>query len=369
MKKNNKYKVYKFFFLFLLLLTLPCKTYAFAEEDASKGSIEVILKDLGTSKKDVGFKLYQVGNWTLDNKLELLTCFNDTNIDLETDNHSQAAKTLSKHASLATLTSIDKTTDKDGHALFSNLELGVYLLVQSDTKEYGLVSPTLIVLPYTMNQVSKNDVVIRPKAELIPEEKGQIIVTKKCTQYNEAKQEENALIFNEAVTFYVSLFSDADGQYRYGEIKSIVMNGVSEASVTFDNLPAGSYTVFETDQDGNPYVLNDLNTDAKGDWICKLTSISQTVVLDGKKESPAGQVSFCNQFIITEPEPTPTPTPTPSATPSVSPTPTPTVVPSIPTNTVSTGDNAPVMITLFAMAISGALLYGGYRYKTRKGKN
>jgi hypothetical protein len=61
----------------------------------------------------------------------------------------------------------------------------------------------------------------------------------------------NLPLVTEDETFYVRLFTDADGVHPYGDVKEVHIQNASSASVTFDQIPDGTYYVFETDASGN----------------------------------------------------------------------------------------------------------------------
>ena len=101
---------------------------------------------------------------------------------------------------------------------------------------------------------------------------GQIQVTKRLSSIDETTFESTDLVAEDAV-FYVGLFTDAQGEHPYGDdhIREIHVRNASSATVTYDDLPAGTYYVFETRQDGSVIPYGEMqNADAAGSstFIC-----------------------------------------------------------------------------------------------------
>lgn len=148
--------------ILFLAIILPKGTKEYVMAWNTKGSVEVRLNDIGTLKKNVNFKLYQVG------EEELTECFQNTNIIIGNLQYASdwenAAKVLVEHDSLTTVSSYAGTTDEDGVVLFSSLNMGIYLLVQDGKSEYGVIAPTLLVLSED-GEKGTADLIVKPKAE------------------------------------------------------------------------------------------------------------------------------------------------------------------------------------------------------------
>lgn len=153
--------------ILFLAIVLPKGTKEYVMAGDTKGSVEVRLNDIGTLKKDVNFKLYQVGEG------ELKECFRDTNIIIGNLQYASdwenAAKVLAEHEDLATVPSHNGTTDEDGMVYFSSLDMGTYLLLQDGQSEYGVIDPVLLVLSADVEK-GKTDLVVKPKAEVPTED-------------------------------------------------------------------------------------------------------------------------------------------------------------------------------------------------------
>lgn len=174
MRIKQKSKIIKLL-LSLLFVMIPFNTQAHVLAETEKGSIEIELRDRNeaTSKNDVEFALYQVATWSNSiGEWTLITDFGDTKIDINgvmnstAQEKKQAIQDLENHDKLSSHKSGSKKTDSEGNVEFTDLELGVYLMVQiSGQDTYGVVSSSLIALPYTVNNESGNNVVIKPKAD------------------------------------------------------------------------------------------------------------------------------------------------------------------------------------------------------------
>lgn len=159
-------------------------------------------------------------------------------------------------------------------------------------------------------------------------------------------------------TFYVGVFeTGADGSQTLVEdsLRELVQNGSVTIEITFpENTEPESvtYTVLETDKDGNPVDHDSFayEVDGEGDVILN------------KNES------YENSMIITNSKNTTTPTPTPTGTPAVTPTVTPseevTVTPSPnggdggrKRTSVKTGDDTPIGV--WAGILVAAIVAGG----------
>lgn len=141
-----------------------------------------------------------------------------------------------------------------------------------------------------------------------PEEaKGRITATKRVTAVND-DFEFVAQPVAEDVTFYMALFKDAAGKERYTEyaVKSVVVRkdtSISEPAV-WENLPSGTYYVFETDASGKAIALNEAQTetDASGkeySYTCVLAEGTQTnaVELAMQQQKREGAVNLENAYL------------------------------------------------------------------------
>lgn len=82
-------------------------------------------------------------------------------------------------------------------------------------------------------------------------------------------------------------------------MKELKFRGTSSSTVKYDNLPDGTYYVFETDENGKPYIMGDSHTD-------QYDRTYKCVIGDGKNNStdnkiqleghPKANLKICNMF-------------------------------------------------------------------------
>lgn len=153
MKNNFKFK--KLIFVAALIF---CQLVSFvnvsAETADDKGSIHVNLNDLGTDFDGVKLTCYKVGVPLESNAVEwaLTEEFASSDVvfnSLETasDNINAASK-LSAMAKENNVAGITAEADENGVVKFENLDMGIYLIVQTDSAKYGLVNSFLVSVPY-----------------------------------------------------------------------------------------------------------------------------------------------------------------------------------------------------------------------------
>lgn len=307
MKQKNKILAIAKVFLLLLTLVLPWTIQERVFADTGRGSISINLKDLDSPKADVKFKAYEVGEWNgTTGSWELAECLKDTEISLNdlvyASEWDEAALVLSKQtADLETLVSVSGTTDANGNLTFSDVEWGMYLVVQDGESEYGIVTPFLATIPYMEDGVQKTSLTVQPKAEpLVAEGDGRIEVTKRVGIYDSELLEVVDIILLDDVSYYVGIFKDSKGQVPFGTdyIREIPMKGLEQGKAVFENLPEGTYYIFETDKDGNAYPMNEKQFEDENIWACKLDegTKSQEVTIDGKADSEVGTVGLYNLY-------------------------------------------------------------------------
>ena len=298
-------KVFTMARIFLLMLTLVLPWYLSQEDvfgaESEKGSITISLDDLGTVRNGVGFTASYVGNRDNAGNWKLSDSLLGTGVSLENltyaDEWDAAASKLAQAVSKENLTSVTGTTDNDGNLVLEDLDWGMYLVVQNGTSVYGTVSPFLAGIPYVEDGVRKSDLTVHPKAK-VPEGRadGRIEVTKRVG-YQDAQLLEVIDLTPVDDTYYVGLFQDKEGKIPYGTdyIRTIRMQQITVGTAVYENLPAGTYYVFETDSEGNAYKLNERQNNLFGPWMCKLEDgSSQKVTLTGKKSGQVGHVALYN---------------------------------------------------------------------------
>lgn len=170
MKRVNKF-VKKASLLSVLLLTLAL-TWFMPEQvlAATKtGSITIQLKNLKTQMNHVEFKVYPVGKWNgTQGSWELDSSLQSSEIVLDSLNGAsewkEAAQKLSENSGLSSLACKSGETDINGQLKFSDLEWGMYLVVQTDEPDYGMIDPFMVPIPYVINGVQECNRTVSPKA-------------------------------------------------------------------------------------------------------------------------------------------------------------------------------------------------------------
>lgn len=304
MKWNKKIVTIAKTFLLLLTLILPLTVQKNVLAEKETGSITISLKDLETPKNDVTFRAYEVGERDAAGDWQLVESLKDIDLSLKdlvyADEWDAAALKLVQEADLTSLSSAEGKTDAEGKLTFHDLDWGLYLVVPEGESEYGIVSPFLAGIPYVEDGVRKSELTVQPKAEPPLEDgNGRIEVTKRVGRMDPELLEVVDMILTEDISYYVGIFKDKQGRIPYGTdyLREIPMKGISVGTATFENLPAGTYYIFETDKDGNAYPVNERLTSKNDIWVCRLEDgDSQEVTLDGKAASEAGKVGFYNQY-------------------------------------------------------------------------
>jgi hypothetical protein len=92
---------------------------------------------------------------------------------------------------------------------------------------------------------------------------------------------ENLPLETEDSTFYVRLFTDQDGLHPYGDMKEVHIQNGSFGSVMFDEIPDGTYYVYETDASGKMMAFASENSgielaDDEFSWLSNSYSIILT---------------------------------------------------------------------------------------------
>ena len=280
MKSIRRKKCSKYLSVFLVTCTmiagllLPAQSKAADSYDKDKkGSIEVTLSDIGTDRENVPIRMYQVGtvveggDHLTFNTVDALSTSGVNLNDITTGESNQtAAKTLDDAINALDKTTADTlqtttvSTDADGKADFKDLDQGIYLIKQPVSNAYGVFSPFLVAIPYMEDgQNWIYDVKVSPKAQKA-DTNGSIEVTKHILYEDPDTLERTPLIAPESTEtkYYVGLFCDESGTIPYGKnyVKELSFKDSSTATVKFENLPDGTYYVFETEQEGTPLKIN-----------------------------------------------------------------------------------------------------------------
>lgn len=161
-----------------ICLCLFCVMPVFAAgiDLTQNGSLTVIFQTKNEHEAVPGakFTIYKVENLIDENgRTEWTTDFANCGISLSglsTSEANQAAKDLAAYAKENSITGSEQTTDTNGKATFSNLALGTYLVVLTETpKAYETIDPFLLTVP--MEDDAGNtiyDITAQPKTGKLP---------------------------------------------------------------------------------------------------------------------------------------------------------------------------------------------------------
>lgn len=168
-------KPFKYIFTLSLALILLCTAeftaYAYAVPDfAAKGSVTVTMHCGNTVVSGGTVTLYRVGKVSeqdVNYSFTPVDAFADCDVDFKEVQSSDLAGKLQDYAEKHEITGTTKPVGSDGTAVFANLELGLYLLVQNDAaKGYNKAVPFLIGVPNIQDGAYVYDVNASPKVEL-----------------------------------------------------------------------------------------------------------------------------------------------------------------------------------------------------------
>ena len=217
------------------------------------GDGETMVSPQGAALKDTGFTLYQV----MDTNT-LLAYYNDNTTADQVDvkdyftNYTTNKTAAGLKTAYATAYKAEVRTDENGKATFTELPVGMYLVIETKTPQAVTVpvEPFLVSIPMTTdNQNQKEwlyDVTVYPKNSIA---KGTVRLVKQGKQGSTTTP-------LAGVKFTLNKKNDTDDDYT--AVKTDVatdMNG----KITLDNLAKGRYYLQETGYtDGNDkgYILN-----------------------------------------------------------------------------------------------------------------
>ena len=255
----------------MLIGCLPGKVQADNYLPDEKGSFELTLQETDadgnqTPLADIGLKLYKVGSVEYDGNVHFVidSALASTGIDFEALNGSTAsvwletAETLSQAVESAGITAQELSSDEQGKVIFTDLEQGMYLIVQSDPEGRVSVAPMLLSIPFAKEGEGWTyQVQAYPKCASNPVETG-VNVTKRL--YYIDTQNDYAIIpmSTEDSTFKVGLFLDKDGTIPFSDdyIRDINIKNAQSGDASYTNIPDGTYYIFELNENGQPMAMN-----------------------------------------------------------------------------------------------------------------
>lgn len=268
------------------------------DKDGKRFSVEGVVLDL-----------YQVAKLSVNDGVPAYTLtapFVQTGVHVAGLSAADSSIVSNSFAKLALAQKADFSTaaNADGAVYFDGLAHGMYLVMMQEnetTKQMGLaMDPYLVSVPiaeeredgYFWNYVVKS----HPKTEMIEKDKrGRIEITKKTSLY-EGDLFETFIVLSE--TYYFGLFRDAEGTKPYSEnfMKSVHLEKTASGTAVFENLPPGTYYVFETDANGMPIKSGERVNDPIFSYTCVLESETQKVVFEPDWDVTEEKVVFNNRY-------------------------------------------------------------------------
>jgi len=135
-----------------------------------RGSIQITMRSGDTYVPGGNLTLYKVGDIYEDNgnySFVLTDSFAGSGETLDDIQSAQLADDLARYAERNSITGTNKEIDQNANIAFTDLDLGLYLLVQEQAAEgYNKVSPFLVSVPMQENGAYVYDVDASPKVEL-----------------------------------------------------------------------------------------------------------------------------------------------------------------------------------------------------------
>ncbi len=152
-----------------LMLALPVQAYAHDVPDLSrKGAVTVTVRMGETPVSGGSLTLYRVGDIAEDDgnySFTLTESFAASGVSLDDLSAPELAEKLAAHVEGAS--GVTKTVGADGSAAFTELELGVYLVVQTEAAPgYSRLTPFLVSVPYLEEGTYQYEVDAMVKGEL-----------------------------------------------------------------------------------------------------------------------------------------------------------------------------------------------------------
>ena len=135
-----------------------------------RGSIQITMRSGDTYVPGGNLTLYKVGDvYENDGNYSfvLTDSFVGSQENLDDIQSAQLADDLARYAERHSIAGINKEIDQNANIAFTDLDLGLYLLVQEQAAEgYNKVSPFLVSVPMQENGAYVYDVDASPKVEL-----------------------------------------------------------------------------------------------------------------------------------------------------------------------------------------------------------
>lgn len=160
--------------IFLLAAMVVPAAAAETVDMTRKGSLSITMTYRGKAVPGGKLTIYRVAEIVCDEywnySFRYLPAYEDCEIPVEDLDNSKLAKTLAAIVKKDKLTGIRKTINNKGKVTFTDLELGLYLVVQTTAAPgYSKIEPFVVTVPGQEDGAYVYDVDATPKMDLEPE--------------------------------------------------------------------------------------------------------------------------------------------------------------------------------------------------------
>lgn len=303
-KKNIGRNILILLTFFSLLMGSSHAVLADIYQEGRRGSITVDMVNQGTPAAGLELLLYRVGSLGSGNYINFIldASLKGSGVDLNALTTAEASRaaadSLAKLVRQSGISPMTAVTDRNGRAVFSNLEQGMYLIVEKNVDEKLSISPLLAAIPYMEDgEHWIYDITAAPKIA-DNEKEIWIDVSKKVSLVDDNFDLVDLKVKD--ATYYVGLFYDEKGTIPYSKdyVIPIRIQDAYNGSIRFENLPPGTYYILETDAAGNPTPMGELQTDGKGNgWSCSVVDGSSNKVTVDYENNPSGSVALNNIYL------------------------------------------------------------------------
>lgn len=294
-------------------LMLFCAVSVKAESD---GKVSLQL-----SRPDVAMSLYQVAEAKEDG-LYYTEAFADCNVKLETVSQAEAqeaADALASYVKAQKLKGRVRKTDQNGMLSFTELEDGVYLLIQDEGQDTLIVQNMLFLVPQKINNEENYNVVLEAKASF----PGGAVLLNKTDADGKALAE---------AVFTLQVLDNSN----WKELKTSLITD-KNGQIVITDLPIGSYRFVETKAPTGFQLL-------KEPVPFEIQSAGQVALTNGIYHKASGEVT--ELYVVNEREDTNT---SENSTPGNS-------NPGYGTPNVKTGDDSPISLFVALLLLAWAVM-------------
>ena len=258
---NKKIKYLLISIILLSIANINVKANTTNNIDFNKlGTISLTLKENNEEKPITGanITIYQVATATIKD-YNLSYIFNDNikncNLDLSDISDNNLANNIDECIENLELETITKTTNEEGIAIFNNLELGLYLVKQTNNVYgYSNIDPFLVAIPTLENNMWIYDIKATPKTDVI--RLIDIIVEKKWDTINNNNTPDKVLVQllkKDEVIDTIILNNENNWTYTWTQIEAS-----DEYSVKEIEIPAGYTATYRTVD--NKFIITNTKT-------------------------------------------------------------------------------------------------------------